>query len=104
MNMVIWAVGTLNQLFIRGCYNQIEFSKKVSSAKTLFFVISPFADLNISSRHFHRQFTYAVFYFQNRKMCLSRKIFHQYFVDFLPCLGQLLLWKHFICHYIALKI
>ena len=23
--------------------------------------------------------------------------------SFLPCLGQLLLWKHFICHYIALK-
>ena len=93
MNMVIWVVGTLNQLFITGYYNQIEFSKKISSAKTLLFVIGPFAGLSISSRHFHRQFTYAVFYFKNRKMCLSRKNFHQYFVGFLPCLGQLLLWK-----------
>ena len=34
---------------------------------------------------------------------LNKKIFYQNFVDFLPCLGELLLWKRFICHYIALK-
>ena len=28
MNMYIWAIGTLNQLFIGGSYTQIKFSKK----------------------------------------------------------------------------
>ena len=28
MNMYIWAIGTLNQLFISGSYIQIKFSKK----------------------------------------------------------------------------
>ena len=28
MNMGIWVIGTLNQLFIRGSYTQINFSKK----------------------------------------------------------------------------
>ena len=28
MNMEIWEVGTLNQLFIRGSYTEIKFSKK----------------------------------------------------------------------------
>ena len=47
-------------------------------------------------------FTYAAFF-----LCLSKNIFYQYFVYFyqyfLPYLGQLLLRKDFICHYIALK-
>ena len=37
-------------------------------------------------------------FIQNHKMCLSKKIFQQYFVGFLPCLGQLLLWKHMSLH------
>ena len=28
MNMGIWVVGTLNQLFIKGFYTEIQFSKK----------------------------------------------------------------------------
>ena len=43
------------------------------------------------------------FYIQNRKMCLSKTILYQYFVAFLSCLGQLLLWKRLICYYIALE-
>ena len=43
------------------------------------------------------------FYFQNCKISLSKKIFHQHFVGFLPYFEQLL-WEHFICHYIVLKI
>ena len=31
MNMYIWTIGTLNQLFIRGSYTQIKFFKKWSS-------------------------------------------------------------------------
>ena len=51
MNMVIWAVGTLNQL-LRGSYTLIEFSqKKVISGKTPFFVIGSFAGLKISTEH-----------------------------------------------------
>ena len=43
MNMYIWAIGILNQLFIRVCYTQIKFSKKeVVSRKSAFFVIGPF--------------------------------------------------------------
>ena len=34
------------------------------------------------------------FHVPNRKMCLSKKTFYQY--CFLPCLGQLLLWKRFV--------
>ena len=33
---------------------------------------------------------------------MSKKIFYQYSVCFLPCLGQLLLWKHFVCYYILI--
>ena len=44
-----------------------------------------------------------VFYIQNRKMCLSKMIIYQYSAAFLPCLGQLLLRLHFICHYLGLK-
>ena len=29
MNMYIWVIGTLIQLFIRGSYTQIKFSKKI---------------------------------------------------------------------------
>ena len=31
MNMYIWGIGTVNQLFIRGSYTQIKFSKKRNS-------------------------------------------------------------------------
>ena len=44
-----------------------------------------------------------LFYIQNRKNCLSKKILYQYFAVFLPCLPQLLFWKYFIYHYITLK-
>ena len=30
MNIYIWAIGTLNQIFLRGCHIQIKFSKKLS--------------------------------------------------------------------------
>ena len=43
MNMYIWAIGILNQLFIRDSYSQIKFSKRM---KSLFFVISPFGTLH----------------------------------------------------------
>ena len=36
-------------------------------------------------------------------MCFNKKILYQYFVVYLPCLEQLLPWKHFIFHYAALK-
>ena len=44
MNMDIWVGSTLNQLFIRGSYNEIKFSKKkkIVSGKTPFFVIESF--------------------------------------------------------------
>ena len=32
MNMYIWALGTLNQLLIRGTYTQINFSKKMKQS------------------------------------------------------------------------
>ena len=31
MNMRIWETGTLNQLFIRGSYTKIKYSKRLSS-------------------------------------------------------------------------
>ena len=31
MNMRIWEIGTLNQLFIRGSYTEIKYSKRLSS-------------------------------------------------------------------------
>ena len=34
--------------------------------------------------HCNRQFTYAVFYIQNRNLCLSKKILYQYFDAFCP--------------------
>ena len=39
INMHIWTIGLLNQLFIRDSYTQI--SKKVVSDKSPFFVIGP---------------------------------------------------------------
>ena len=44
MNMVIWVVCTLNQLFIRHCYTQIKFSKKKKqvSGKIPFFLTGAF--------------------------------------------------------------
>ena len=45
MNTDIWVIGTLNQLFVRGSYNEIKFSKnKVVSGKTPLFVIGPFCN------------------------------------------------------------
>ena len=43
------------------------------------------------------------FHIPNCMMCLSKKILYQHFVVFLSCLKQLLPWKQFICHYIALE-
>ena len=60
-------------------------------------------------KHFNRQFIYAVFYIQNRMVCLRKKIRYYcsvlffVFCFFLSCLGQLLIWNHFICHYITWK-
>ena len=48
MNMCIWAIGTLNQLFIRGSYTQTKFSStsekasEVASEKGPSFFIGPF--------------------------------------------------------------
>ena len=43
MNMYIWGIGTLNQLFIKGSYTQIKFSKnEIITGKIAFFVIGPF--------------------------------------------------------------
>ena len=44
MNMDVWVTGTSNQLFRRGYYNQIKFSKQknVIRGKTSFFFIGPF--------------------------------------------------------------
>ena len=30
LNIYIWAIGTLNQIFLRGCHIQIKFFKKLS--------------------------------------------------------------------------
>ena len=40
MNMCIWEIGTLNQLFIRGSYTEIKFPRKWNSSKSGFFVNS----------------------------------------------------------------
>ena len=42
------------------------------------------------------------FHIPNRTMRLSKKNLYHYFAVFLPCLGQFLLWKHFI--YMSLHI
>ena len=43
VNLYIWAIGTLNQLFIRGSYTQIKFKKnEVISGKSALSVISSF--------------------------------------------------------------
>ena len=42
MNMSIWVISTLNQLFRRGSYTEIKFSKKWSSGKTPLFMIGLF--------------------------------------------------------------
>ena len=47
MNMDIWVIGTLNNLFIRGFHTQIKYSKnKVVRDKTPLFVIGPFCIRN----------------------------------------------------------
>ena len=44
MNMGIWVVGRLNQLFITDSLTETKFSKnKAVTSKTLFFVIGPFS-------------------------------------------------------------
>ena len=42
MNMRIWEIAILNQVFIRGSYTQVKFlKKKVLSGKSAVFVIGP---------------------------------------------------------------
>ena len=36
-------------------------------------------------------------------MCLNEKVLYQYFIAFLSCLGQILLWKQFKYNYIELS-
>ena len=49
------------------------------------------------NEHFNRQFTYAVFYIFKTGRCVWVKRFYtNTLLFFLPCLGQFLLWKHFI--------
>ena len=63
-------------------------------------------DLSCSDFSFHQHINRQLlmqFFYINHKKCLSKKILYQYFVVSLPCLGQLLLWKHLICNYIALS-
>ena len=51
---------------------------------------SPLLSIGISSvgfsfyEHSNSQFTYEVFYIQNRNVCLRKMILHQYFVVFYP--------------------
>ena len=35
MNMYIWTIGKLNQLFITGCYTHIKFKKKMKKMKKM---------------------------------------------------------------------
>ena len=77
---------------------------KLSDNKLIFFVTSyqhfktqafgnhrPFLIWFYFYYYFNRQFSFAIpFYVQNRKICLSKNIFYQYFVGFLLCLGHLL--------------
>ena len=77
--------------------------RKVKLKKNSSFVLklqySVSVGVSCSGFSFYENFNRQVI--QNRKMCLSEKIFCQYSVDFLPCLGHLS--KHFMCHYVALK-
>ena len=76
---------------------------KVADVLKLKHLVSIGFSGSVFYEHFNRQSTYAVFfYFQNCKISLSKKIFHQHFVGFLPYFEQLL-WEHFICHYISTK-
>ena len=43
------------------------------------------------------------FCIQNRKMCLSKKVFYQYFVAFYPAWDSFSSENVFICHCIALS-
>ena len=54
--------------------------------------------MNFSIGNLLKQF----FYIQNRKMCLNKTILYHTLL-LLTCLGQLLLWTHFICNCIALS-
>ena len=64
MNMYIWALGTLNQLLIRGTYTQINFSKKneAVSGKSSFF-IGPFLSL---------------YWLLTEQVCMEMLRFHSY--------------------------
>ena len=42
MNMYIWVIGILNQLFIKDSYTQIKFSKKRSSQWQMFVLCDKF--------------------------------------------------------------
>ena len=43
MNMRIWEIGILNQLFVRGSCTEIKYSKNyVVNGKTTIFVVCPF--------------------------------------------------------------
>ena len=42
MDIDIWVIVTLNNLFIRDSYTQFRFQKYIFSGKTPFFVIDPF--------------------------------------------------------------
>ena len=69
----------------------------LSRVKLIFFYKLPMLkpknsvsiDFSCSGFSFYEHFNYQ--FIQNRKMCLSKNIFYQCFVGFLPCLGQLLL-------------
>ena len=81
-------------------YQRLKTQKPSVSLGLSYFGFTFYEHFN---RQITRQFTYLLFYIQNHKICLNKKILYQYFVAFLPCLRQYLLWIHFICHYIALK-
>ena len=49
MNMYIWAIGILNQLFIRDCYTSVKFSKNGRSLWQKFFL----CDRSILYSSFH---------------------------------------------------
>ena len=42
VNMYIWAIGTVNKLFIRGPYTKFSKKKEIVSGKSPFYVIDPF--------------------------------------------------------------
>ena len=51
MNMSIYVIGTLNEIFMRGPYTEIKFSKQGVSGKTPLFVKGQFCTPHSPSRH-----------------------------------------------------